>query len=326
MLLEDLSWPEVKKLKWSRIIVLFPFGSFEQHGPHLPLGTDVYMPSELLRRVRTILATKGVSSVIMPPFYWGVNQVSGLFPGSFVVRPEIMIELMVDLIKSLKKDSFSTLFCVSGHGDALHNRTIFDGVCRGADESGLNAYFVGAPSFFKRLGIDAASPRALPTKTEVERKSTYFDVHAGAFETSSMWTVYPDLVRDDLLPTLKSTDFDIEDLTEWRKGGEHALRKTPRGYLGDPAASSRELGIRGMSVDATEEHPNRAGVLVIGVDRGSVAHKAGIIVGDILYEFDGHPLRTPADLQATLAGHGATSTIAIKLYRGTSDTTLNARF
>ncbi len=91
-------------------------------------------------------------------------------------------------------------------------------------------------------------------------------------------------------------------------------------------ASSRELGIRGMSVDATEEHPNRAGVLVIGVDRGSVAHKAGIIVGDILYEFDGHPLRTPADLQATLAGHGATSTIAIKLYRGTSDTTLNARF
>jgi hypothetical protein len=91
-------------------------------------------------------------------------------------------------------------------------------------------------------------------------------------------------------------------------------------------ASSRELGIRGMSVDATEEHPNRAGVLVIGVDRGSVAHKAGIIVGDILYEFDGHPLKTPADLQATLAGHGATSTIAIKLFRGTSDTTVNARF
>ena len=54
----------------------------------------------------------------MPPFYWGVNQVSGLFPGSFVVRPETMIELMVDLIKSLKKDSFAKLFCVSGHGDA----------------------------------------------------------------------------------------------------------------------------------------------------------------------------------------------------------------
>jgi creatinine amidohydrolase len=246
----NMTFPDLARAAADRAVVLWALGVIEQHGPHLPLGTDVYMPSELLRRVRTILATKGVSSVIMPPFYWGVNQVSGSFPGSFLVRPEIMIELMVDLIKSLKKDSFSRLFCVTGHGDALHNRTIFDGVCRGADESGLNAYFVGAPSFFKRIGIDAASPRALPTRTEVERNSRYFDVHAGEFETSSMWAVYPDLVKDELLPTLKSTDFDIEDLTEWRKGGEHALRKTPRGYLGDPAASSRELGERLMAEHA----------------------------------------------------------------------------
>jgi creatinine amidohydrolase len=65
-----------------------------------------------------------------------------------------------------------------------------------------------------------------------------------------MWAVYPDLVKDELLPTLKSTDFGIEDLTEWRKGGEHALRKTPQGYLGDPAASSRELGERMMAEHA----------------------------------------------------------------------------
>jgi hypothetical protein len=92
------------------------------------------------------------------------------------------------------------------------------------------------------------------------------------------------------------------------------------------AALSHDFGIRGMSVDATDEQPNRAGVLVVGVDRGSVAHKAGIIVGDILYEFDGHRLKTPADLQAAVAGRAAASTVAIKLYRGTSDTTLNARF
>jgi len=92
------------------------------------------------------------------------------------------------------------------------------------------------------------------------------------------------------------------------------------------ASLSRELGIGGMSVDATEDQPNRAGVLVIGVARGSVAHKAGIIVGDILYEFDGHRLKSPADLQAALVGRGATSTVAIKLYRGTNDTTVNARF
>jgi creatinine amidohydrolase len=54
--------------------------------------------------------------------------------------------------------------------------------------------------------------------------------------------VYPDVVRDDLLGGLAATNFGPADLAEWRKGGEHALRKTPHGYLGDPAAASRARG------------------------------------------------------------------------------------
>jgi creatinine amidohydrolase len=57
-------------------------------------------------------------------------------------------------------------------------------------------------------------------------------------------------MKDELLPTLKSTDFGIEDLTEWRKGGERALRKTPQGHLGDPAASNAEFGERLMAAHA----------------------------------------------------------------------------
>lgn len=246
----DMTFPELAQAAANRAVVLWGLGVIEQHGPHLPLGTDVYMPSELLRRVRSLLAQKGLESVIMPPFYWGVNHVSGLFPGSFVVRPEIMIELMVDLIKSLKKDSFARLFCVSGHGDALHNRTIHAGLKRGADESGVKACFVGAPSFFKRLGFEDNDPHCLATAGEVERPGKYFDVHAGKFETSSMWAVYPQLVKDEMLQTLKSTDFGIDDLMEWRKGGEHSLRKTPQGFLGDPAASDRGFGEQIMAAHA----------------------------------------------------------------------------
>ena len=240
----DMTFPEIMQAAADRAVVLWGLGVIEQHGPHLPLGTDVYMPVALLRQVRELLQARGIGSIIMPPFYWGVNHVSGLFPGTFEVRPQIMVELMVDLIKSLKKDSFSTLFCVSGHGDALHNRTIFDGVRRGADESGISAYFVGAPSFFQRLGIEPSDPHVLATASEVERKSQYFDVHAGSFETSSMWASYPELVRTEMLPTLKSTDFGNDDLMEWRKGREHARRKTPLGYLGDPAESDPGLGAR----------------------------------------------------------------------------------
>jgi creatinine amidohydrolase len=246
----DMTFPDLVRAAADRAVVLWGLGVIEQHGPHLPLATDVYMPVALLRQVRHLLRAKGVNSVIMPPFYWGVNHVTGMFPGSFEVRPQLMIELMVDLIKSLKKDSFSTLFCVSGHGDALHNRTLLDGLRRGTDESGVKGYFVGDPAFFQRLGVDLADPCLLPTAAEVERHSAYFDVHAGAFETSPMWAIYPDLVRTEILPTLKSTDFGPADMAEWRKGRGEALRKTPAGYLGDPAASDPEMGARIMAEHA----------------------------------------------------------------------------
>ena len=70
----------------------------------------------------------------------------------------------------------------------------------------------------------------------------YLDIHAGEIETSSMWGLFPDLVRQDIMRTLKPTNFSIEDLNEWRKGPDHARRKTPHGYLGDPAASDPRKG------------------------------------------------------------------------------------
>ena len=238
----DMTYTEVADAARRGAPVLGGLGVIGQNARPLPLATDVYMPYALLRRVRPMLEAKGIGSVLMPPFYWGINHVTGLFPGTFEVRPAVMIELMIDLIKSLKKDGFRQLYCVSGHGDAMHNRTMLEGIRRGAAESGINAFFVGAPSFVKRLEFDPADPNVLVTESEVERKSKFLDIHAGEFETSSMWAAYPDLVRRDVMATLKSTDFGPADLAEWRKGRENALRKTPMGYLGDPAAANPELG------------------------------------------------------------------------------------
>lgn len=239
----DMTYLEVADAAREGAVVLWGLGVIEQHGPHLPLATDVYMPYALLRRVASHLSAKGIRNVTMPPFYWGINHVTGLFPGTFEVRPSVMVELMIDLIKSLRKDGFSQLFCVSGHGDAMHNRTMHDGIRQGAAQAGIEAYFVGAPSFFKRIGLDAAGdPHVLATAGEVERKSRFLDVHAGEFETSSMRGFFPDVVRSEALAGLKSTDFGPDDLAEWRKGREHTLRKTPLGYLGDPASSDPEKG------------------------------------------------------------------------------------
>jgi len=238
----DMTYPEVRDAAQRGASVLWGFGVIEQHGPHLPLATDVYLPSILLRRVKALLQEQGILSVIMPPFYWGINRVTGIFPGSFEVRPQVMVELMVDLIKSLKKDGFAQLFCVSGHGDALHNQTLLDGIKRGAGETGIETYFIGSAGFFKRLGFAPTDPHAIAIADDDTPKSRFADVHAGRAETSSMRRYFPDIVRQDVIAGLKSTDLGPDGLAEWRKGGQFALKTTPLGYLGDPAASDPALG------------------------------------------------------------------------------------
>ena len=92
------------------------------------------------------------------------------------------------------------------------------------------------------------------------------------------------------------------------------------------AALKLDLGIAGMPVEATVDQPNRAGVLIVGVERGSVAQKSGLIIGDIVYEFDGHPVKALAELQAAVAASAANSAVAIKLFRGTNTMTVTAHF
>jgi hypothetical protein len=87
-----------------------------------------------------------------------------------------------------------------------------------------------------------------------------------------------------------------------------------------------DLGIAGMAVAATTRQPNRSGVLVTGIVGESVADKAGIIVGDILFEFDGRPVNTLADLATAMAAIAPHSIVAIKLHRGIADTTVTAQF
>jgi hypothetical protein len=92
------------------------------------------------------------------------------------------------------------------------------------------------------------------------------------------------------------------------------------------ASLTHDLGISGIAVAASADQPNRAGILVSAVNGGSTAQKAGIIVGDILYEFDGHPIKELAELEAAVAASAANASVVIKLYRGTSKMSLNAKF
>ena len=92
------------------------------------------------------------------------------------------------------------------------------------------------------------------------------------------------------------------------------------------ASLKKDFGVGGMAVAASADQVNRAGVLIIAVSGGSIAQKSGIIVGDIVYEFAGQRIGTPAELQAAVAASASNQAVAIKLYRGTTVMTVNAQF
>ncbi|MDX3904643.1 MAG: creatininase family protein [Pigmentiphaga sp.] len=246
----EMTWPEVAQAAKDGAVLLWAFGVIEQHGPHLPTGTDVYVPSARLREVRKILEEKGIRALIVPPYYWGVNVVSGSFPASYDVKPPTMIAVMQDVFASMSKEGFKHVFLVSGHGDALHNKTIFEGARAGIQGTGLDISFVTTEVLAKRLGIDPADRAITLQAPDGGAPGKFVDVHAGDPETSTMMAAYPWLVRESVRRDLKSTDYGPADLAEWRKGYENAKRKTPLGYFGDPAAADAARGAAALTASA----------------------------------------------------------------------------
>lgn len=264
----EMTWFEVEAAARSGAILLWAFGVIEQHGPHLPTGTDVYIPQAQLRRVKQILAERNIQALIVPPYYWGINVVSGSFPSSYKVRPEIMKELMSDIFESFRSDGFQQVFCFSGHGDRLHNLTIHEGIQLGAQRSGLDISFVADAALLMRLGIALDDPHVSLPPTPLRSafqalasspsgpgvddndNGAYLDVHAGQWETSMMMCSCPELVHEQVRLSLPSTRYGPDDLAEWRKGFDHARAKTPQGYFGDPAAASVDEGVQALEATA----------------------------------------------------------------------------
>ncbi|MEC7259860.1 MAG: creatininase family protein [Pseudomonadota bacterium] len=251
----EMTLPEVEAAIGRGAIALWGLGVVEQHGPHLPTGTDIYIPSARLRLTRQELAARGLEALIVPPFYWGVNHVSSGFGASYQVRPSAMVDLMCDVIASLGRDGFRHLFCISGHGDALHNRTIHKGCVAGSVEDGIRARFVAGGNLLDRLGIARDDPHALATGPEFPAArpgARHVDVHAGDWETSLMLAIHPEVVRRDALPDLPDTALGPDDLAVWRQGGAHARGVTPNGYFGDPASATVEFGRQEICAEARD--------------------------------------------------------------------------
>jgi len=109
--LQDQSWEEVQeKIERGSDVVLIPVGSTEQHGRHLPLGTDTMVASFLAED-----GAKETGCLSAPPVWYGWSPHHMVLPGTVTVRPEVLMELLYDIIVSLHEHGFKKMVVINGH-------------------------------------------------------------------------------------------------------------------------------------------------------------------------------------------------------------------
>lgn len=109
--IQENSWEEVKKhIDNNGKVAIIPVGSTEQHGYHLPLGTDSMVAIMLAED-----AAKKAGAMVTPPLWYGWCPHHMILPGTVTIRPEVLIELLYDVIDSLHKHGFEKFVVINGH-------------------------------------------------------------------------------------------------------------------------------------------------------------------------------------------------------------------
>ena len=230
----DMSWPEVEEAAKQGAVILLPTAVIEEHGPHMSCGIDTYGAYLACKLVRRELESRGIKTLIAPPFYWGINGTTHVFPGTFTVRKETMKALLHDILNSLKSWGFTDIFNMNFHGDGQHCVTVFESIIDARKTLGINTYCVLSEEEVMRYGLTGNEPFVVTHKSPPSDAASqeYLDIHAGAGETGIVAAFFPDQVDTELAKTLEPTKITYREIAQWLTD---ARRVTPLGYLGDPA-------------------------------------------------------------------------------------------
>lgn len=164
------------KISESLGTILVPIGSTEQHGPHLPVGTDTLVAMALAES-----AAAKAHVVAAPPLWFGWSPHHMVLPGTITIRPEILVEVGFDMVSSLKHHGFDKVIFINGH--RIVNVTWLQIVGERAK---------------RELGVRVMIFDPAYMSKEFVRTMGWGEVgHAEEIEGSHMWYYYPDLVKMD---------------------------------------------------------------------------------------------------------------------------------
>ena len=109
--LQEKSWPEAEEaFRKAKGVVIIPVGSVEQHSLHLPLGTDSYVAITLAEE-----AAEKTGALVTPPVWFGWSPHHMVRPGTVTIRPEVLADLVYDMMASLKQHGGNKIILLNGH-------------------------------------------------------------------------------------------------------------------------------------------------------------------------------------------------------------------
>ncbi|MEA4812677.1 MAG: creatininase family protein [Anaerolineaceae bacterium] len=216
--LANLTREDVENRIKEGAIAILPIGATEQHGPHLPMGTDFYLAEFLATKV-----AEKINGIILPTIPFGYSWVWQSLPGTVSIKHRTLELFISDVIESAKRSGYQMLVIINGHES---NTTTLKYVVRDyAENSDFPVYYFFYPEFDE-------------VRTKYCESKTWFGmIHACEFETSLMLASNPELVHPEKA-TLEYPPYSYEYKHASRELGE--ISKS--GIFGDATLASSEKG------------------------------------------------------------------------------------
>lgn len=197
-------------------VAVLPVGSFEQHGPFLPLMTDTVIACAIAREVAAVYPVH-----CLPPVTISCSHEHAGWPGTVSISAPTLCAVVRDIAESLRRSGIDNLVLINGHGGNYVLRNV---VQESAGTGTRMALFPGPADW------NAARDRA------GVRTPSSSDMHAGEVETSILLHDHPELVR----PGYETSDFLADDREHMLTLGLRAY--TESGVVGRPSMASAEKG------------------------------------------------------------------------------------
>jgi len=208
--------------------ILLPFGAVEQHGPHLPLGTDLFYAEHICSAV-----AERISGLVAPALPYAVCRTMRNFPGTISLTPATLAAVVREIVTEYVRHGGRKFALIAGHAESAHMEAMREAVLPLVNaDPGLVILTVGPYDYLDAIRREADL---------VGR-----DGHAGSIETSQMLVAAEGMVRMDRIPKVTRPR-----LSRFRVMA-HPEEEYPTGVRGDTSKISRELGVKAVGHIVTE--------------------------------------------------------------------------